>query len=230
MTRLAIVLSLGACSASAPPVDHAADAARPDGRVVVLGDGAEDTPFTHYRATATSAVVPFGGTPYCNYTVQLQDLAVDVIAHGPAEVTTATVAYHRVETAPGCTYAPAPPNDSYFDHRGGPTADTGNGFAPALVGRATNSPIADGTAAITLAGGGGAVDLTFRRTDTGDPKLDWTVTVNGVALAQASCAPGSIACYGGALEGAVFSCNADGQTLTPTTVCANGCADAISCR
>ncbi len=199
----------------------------------------EETPdagtATYQRYTgrlATTAEFPFGGPPYCNYTVRLRDVEADVVFRDASLVVAMTLDDTTVEATVGsCRFPPAMPSPQVFEHRGGPWGVNLDGkIRPVLSGLDANRPKTAVSAEVSApAAAGVEVSLRWARTDQ-DPTLTWIVTAS-LPLTPAPCTTGTAVCLGGG-EGTLFSCvdgTAMGGTVMGTVLhevmrCEAGCA------
>lgn len=200
------------------------DAVRSDARLP--SDGETGGEFQRLIGTVpASPRVLFGGSPYCDYAVTIESIAVEVVMRGADALASAVVRGDRIEEAlNNCPNPPAPPDRLVLDHRAGEVSpDAGGRFVPTLTGVATNSPIVDGALVVTRSDAG-AVSATMRwtRTDQGPP-LVWTVALaSPVALEQRSCVTGDHYCTGSVERGILYLC-VDGSSLDEVERCASGC-------
>ena len=186
----------------------------------------EDHGIAWYAARlAATATVPFGGPPYCNYSVRLTDVRIDVTMNANAGLSSMLVADTMNEATVGmCSFAPAPSNRQGFAYLGVPLpADPDGDFTPILQGLPANAPKTALGVTITR-GAADALSATIRwsRTDQ-TPPLVWTVaTQSPVVLARKTCEVGKTYCLGGSNQGLLYSC-VDGSHLTRVKVCSPGC-------
>lgn len=166
---LAVALLAGGCGEVAsthPAVDAGGqpDSNRPP-------DAAMGIPFK--GTMAQTPVVPFGGTPYCNYTITLKQIEIDLDILTSGQVTTGGVQALNVEgTDANCPYPPAPAAIANYTLQ----SSVPNGTATRLTfqGATGNAPAASLVANLSSVGTGYSAMLTFHRTDQGPP-LDWIV-------------------------------------------------------
>lgn len=197
-----------------------------DARVGSGGGTAE-----HYRFTGTlasTATVPFGGSPYCDYAVTLRDVVVDVVLREDSYLVNSLVTDTMIEQAlNGCPHQPAAPNAQVFEYRGSPLAGDSS-FQTALEGRSTNSPVTALELALTApAAAPPSANVRWTRIDQGPP-LSWTVRADNLALVPISCEQGAPVCVGRD-EGTLYTCT-DGMRLRESKRCAAGCASATACN
>jgi hypothetical protein len=200
------------------------DAARIDARPT--SDGAHGGDYQRLTgAAAASPRVLFGGTPYCDYAVTIEQITVEVIMHGPDALAGAVVSGDRIEEALNdCPNPPAPPNRLVLDERGGEvTSDAAGRFMPALTGVESNSPVVDGALVITRSDAGAmSAAMQWTRTDQAPP-LAWVVALaNPVTLEPRACVIGDHYCVGSGELGTLYQC-VDGSSLDEVQRCASGC-------
>lgn len=145
-----------------PPVEH-----------VDAGDGTAAT--TYVGKLDTTVTVPFGGTPYCKYTVTLKSVEIEVAALPNGTVIGAEARDTMIEaTVPPCSNSPAPPSARAFTF----TTYTATGADTAQIafsGAATNHPATKLLIDLKKVGGAYEASVSWHRTDQSAP-LDWTVT------------------------------------------------------
>ncbi|MBA3392075.1 MAG: hypothetical protein H0T89_05490 [Deltaproteobacteria bacterium] len=207
--RISSVLLVTACS-SATATNDSPDAGTP----------------TYQRYTgrlASTATFPFGGPPYCNFSVTLKDVELDVMFRDESFVVATTLKNRMVEANVGsCPYPPGMPSNQVFEHRGGPWGanDDGN-HRPILAGLDANKPE---TAVTAEVGGpnapGQRANLRWARLGA-EPTLTWIVTAS-VTLQLATCTAGAAICVGGT-EGSLYTC-VDGAVMHQVMQCEAGCA------
>ena len=220
LPHLLVVVAVG-CTATTDGVVEPDAPVAPDSPIVTEDQGVEW--FT--GRLATTQTVPFGGSPYCNYSVRLSDVRFDVTVHPIDGLTSILVADTMNEATVGtCSFPPAPMSRQGFSYLGVPQPPGANGeFSPMLQALPTNSP----QTAITVNLMRSTPDtLTttgrWARTDQTAP-LAWTVmTANPISLQRRTCQVGGIYCLGGSSQGLLYSC-VDGSHLTRIKVCTPGC-------
>lgn len=189
------------------------------------GSGAALSTYQHYSGhLATTETIPFGGDPYCMYSVTLKDVVVDVTFRDVMQLVTATVEDTMTEGIIGtCPYPPAMPNRQVFEHRSGPWVANPDGFyRPMLVGLPANRPATAITAEVSTPDAKVSLArLRWARTDQ-DGTLNWLVT-GSVTAEPVSCTPGALICVGGT-EGILFGCLEDGASLQLNKQCSAGCS------
>ena len=213
-----LILAVAACSAS---TEGSTEPPRVDAAPPGTG-GSPD--YVRYRGTlATTASMAFGGDPYCNYSVALKSVEIDLVLRTTDELSAMAIEDTMTESIVGtCPYEPSPPNRQQFTHDNGRAVPVnGDGKAePLLSGIASNQPMTAATAVVTVARDG-LVQATARweRTDQGPP-LKWIIsTPSPVMLQRSTCTPGGSICVGGSL----YSC-VDGMQMLATSICTAGCA------
>ena len=119
--------------------------------------------------------VPFGGAPYCKYTVTMKNIDIEVSIVPGGQVIGATVKNTRVEaTVPPCTFPPSNPSDQSFAFT--TLTQLPNGDELAFSGaRPRTTPATTLTLDITPAGTTYKATAHWHRTDQ-DTILDWTVS------------------------------------------------------
>jgi hypothetical protein len=147
-------------------------------------DAAIDSPLgagtTAYRGTLdTTAATKFGGSGFCEYTITLKQVEVEINVSVTGEVKSATAldltSEAVVPVVPPCTFSPAPPSIQKFTLKS--ATPTATGAMLVMQGDAANKPVT--SLAITLTSGVGAYSAGARwvRTDQ-QPPLMWMVTAN----------------------------------------------------
>jgi hypothetical protein len=117
--------------------------------------------------------VAFGGAPYCNYTITLKQLEVDLGILASGQVSTGRVQALNVEgTDANCPYMPIPPTIANYTLQ----SATPNGNATKLTfqGDPGNVPAASLVVNLSRSGSTYSAMLTFHRVDQPAP-FDWTV-------------------------------------------------------
>lgn len=138
-------------------------------------DGPMAIPFKGTMAQTTP--VAFGGTfnniPYCNYTITLRQLEIDLGILTSGQVTTGRVQALNVEaTDATCTQPVIPANIASYTLQS--ATPSGNTIRLVFQGAAGNAPAASLIATLTPSGAAYSAALTFHRTDLGPP-FDWIV-------------------------------------------------------
>ncbi|HEX2688262.1 MAG TPA: hypothetical protein VHN14_16645 [Kofleriaceae bacterium] len=143
---------------------------QPDGRP---SDAAMATP---YKGTiAQTLLAAFGGTPYCNYTITLKQLEIDLEILSSGQVTTGRVQDLNVEgTDATCPDGPIPPTIANYTLTSATPASGGTMLA--FQGAPGNAPTVSLSALLTPSGTAYTVILSFHRIDQ-SPPLDWSVIV-----------------------------------------------------
>ncbi len=174
---------------------------------------------------ASSQTVPFGGSPYCMYSMTLKDIVLDVTTHPDDGLVTMLVADTIDEKIVGsCPYGVTTGNRQLFDHRDGPVLpNLMDAYVPDLAGAPTNSPRVAVTATVVADKTPLEASLRWRRTDQSAP-LDWVVeTTTPIVLERVSCEVGDVYCLGGSTQGSEYGC-IDGVHFEQLKRCTNGCA------
>ncbi len=132
--------------------------------------------------------IPFGGFPYCNYQVTLQN--VQMALTSTANGYSSSVQFIAVEQSlNGCQFPPTPPNGHHYSANGANITKNGNNFhivySPDVLNAPQCSLVFDGTLSDNSISG----DLTLHRIDQPSP-LDWTAT----PFIQIFTAPPQITC------------------------------------
>lgn len=144
-----------------------------------LPDAGPDAPpgSTTYRGTLmATSVTPFGGSPYCNYTMTLRDLEAELALSTTGAIVGGSAQAISVEaTVPPCPNMPIPPRLLKFTF--GSATPIGGAIMVVLNGVATNDPKASLTMTVTPSGGALSAVSRWTRTDQPAP-LDWSVTAN----------------------------------------------------
>ena len=222
MRCVLVVGLLGACASSNVDIVGGADAAQP-------ADGPKPGPdpgVQRYIGQLTmTATVPFGGTPYCSYSMTLKAVTFDVTVHPTGGLTTMSVTDMTNEAIVGtCPYAPAAATLQGFAHEGGPTLPDANGsFKPVIDGLATNQPMTALTVVVQpMTDASINVTARWQRTDQ-VPTLTWVITTPAaVPLARVPCEVNGIYCLGDRAVGSLYGCT-DGIHLTAIKHCSAGC-------
>lgn len=183
--------------------------------------------FVRYKGSlAMTQTVPFGGMGFCDYSVVLKNVDLEVVLRDAQELAAMTVEDTMTEAVIGtCPYTPEPPSRQQFSHNSGrplPKNADGN-VEPVLTGIAANRPMTSALALVTVRN---ASELTatvrWERTDQGPP-LKWIVaTTAPITLTPQTCTPGANVCAGGA-QGTLYTCD-DGMKMIATKLCGTGCA------
>lgn len=144
-----------------------------------MPDAGPDAPpgSTVYRGTlAATAATPFGGNPYCNYTMTLRDLETELALSTTGAVVGGSAQAISVEaTVPPCPNPPIPPRLLKFTF--GTATPIGGAIMVVLTGAATNDPRASLSMTVTPSGGALSAVSRWTRTDQPAP-LDWSVTAS----------------------------------------------------
>jgi hypothetical protein len=125
-------------------------------------------------SVASVGPIQFGGSPYCNYQVTLQNLQMVLSQTGNAYSSTVQCLVVE-ESLNGCPFPPNAPSLHHYTASGAGIIKTGNDFLIVYSPDPGNNPqcslVFDGT----LSGNSVFGDLTFHRADQPSP-LDWTAT------------------------------------------------------
>ncbi|HEY6176299.1 MAG TPA: hypothetical protein VIX73_17710 [Kofleriaceae bacterium] len=124
----------------------------------------------------------FGGTPYCNYTITLKQLAIDLAILPSRQATSGHVQALEVEgTDASCPNPVIPPTIANFTL--GSSSVGAAGTTLMFQGAVANNPMVSLVGTMTATGSQYTVVLTFHRTDQMAP-LDWTVQTTVILSAQ----------------------------------------------
>lgn len=141
-------------------------------------DAAIGTPYTGMLNQTTA--VMFGGTPYCNYTITLKQLAIDLDILPTGRASSGRVQALNVEaTDASCPYTATPPTIANYTLSSSSTGASGATLM--FQGAAGNAPMASLVGSLTPSGGQYSAVLTFHRTDQMAP-LAWTVQTPAILL------------------------------------------------
>ena len=225
-TALALVMLAAACSA--PPPDGHVQEMQPDASVPTA-DAPPGMVMGYQRFIGTlqsTASVPFGGAPYCNYKVVLQNVLVDITLDPTGRLTWMNVDDTMVEAVVGsCPYPAQQPSAQVFEYQSSAPLTAGNDgtYSPTLTGLSTNRPATALTVKVaTVSPTALNTSATWHRTDQ-VAQLNWTVmTASPIDLAVAPCQVDSIYCLGGSTLGALYQC-VDGTHMTVVKTCTTGC-------
>ena len=220
MRALALVIAAGCTTGTEGFV-------QPDAQVATDSPIATEDPGIEWYAArvTTTPTVPFGGTPYCNYSVRLSDVRLDVMMSPTDGLSSMLVADTMNEATVGtCSFPPAPSSRQGFAYLGVTRPpDSAGVFTPMPQGLPANSPKTALDVSIKRAATDAlTATVSWTRTDQAAP-LAWTVTTtNPIALARRTCEVGKVYCLGGSNQGLLYSC-VDGSHLTRIKVCSPGC-------
>lgn len=175
---LPIVLCAAACGDVASVPNDAASVPK-DGSVA----GTATTYKGHLEMTPP---VPFGGIPFCDYTMTLKQLDVELTIEASGAVRSGRVQDLNVEavvdTTPPCPDGAIPPNiASYTFASAAPGTD---GTMLTFVAASTNAPDVDLTATLSSAGAVKTVKLGFQRINVEDDILAWAIAATVTLTAQ----------------------------------------------
>lgn len=133
-----------------------------------------------YKATIDQTpAMPFGGSPYCSYTIVLKQLDVELgILPSSKQVTTGRVQDLNVEavvpTTPPCEYPAADPTIATYTLTSATPGASGTTLT--FQGDPANAPAVSLGAELSSAGSVYQAQLGFQRTDEPSP-LNWSVLV-----------------------------------------------------
>lgn len=165
--------SRGGDGAPAPAPEAGAPSAPTDGG---RADGGRPAPLpdqTFAGTLAKSKTVVFGGSPYCTYSMTLENIAIEVTFDGSGDVKAATVTNRAVERALfDCPNPAQPPSDHSYTLTSAYTTVTGTRLE--LAGAGTNSPRTSLVVNLETPNGAYEANMTWKRTDQA-PSLNWTV-------------------------------------------------------
>lgn len=164
-TRIAILtVAMAAGCGEIPPASPDAGPDAPPGSTVYRG------------ILAATGTFPFGGSPYCSYTMTLRDLEAELALSTTGAIVGGTAQAISVEaTVPPCPNPPIPPRLLKFTF--GSSTALGGAFMVVMNGAATNDPKASLTMTVIPAAGALSAASRWTRTDQPAP-LDWSVTAN----------------------------------------------------
>jgi hypothetical protein len=141
-------------------------------------DGAvNETPIMYKATMDQTPATPFGGAPYCSYTITLKQLDVELgILPSSKQVTTGRVQDLNVEAVvPPCQYGPTPPSIATYTLASA-TRSMNGGTTLTFQGDPANAPVVSLGGELTSAGSVYQAQLGFQRTDEPSP-LNWSVLV-----------------------------------------------------
>jgi hypothetical protein len=122
------------------------------------------------RSTST---VNFGGSGYCNYSMRMEDVRMQLTVDSSGGVLNVNIAATAIEESPQCQQRPIPRNVHSYDYT--TTAATGARGPLTLSGSQTNEPHAKATIEVTLDGTTPHATIRWQREDTTDPLLAWVI-------------------------------------------------------
>jgi hypothetical protein len=135
-----------------------------------------DVPLVMFGGTSA------GGIMYCNYTITLKQLDLQLAILPSGQVTSGHVQDLNVEAVVpsptlGCTATNPPPIPANIAMYQLATATAGTGaMTLTFQGGTSNMPLATLVAVLTKVGSLYSAKLTFHRSDAPDPVFEWTVT------------------------------------------------------
>ena len=141
---------------------------------------------TTYKGTLdTTKAVPFGGTPYCAYTITLKDIEIEIAALESGDVIGAAVKNLAVEgtpqTDPPCPHQPMAPSMQRFALT--TVTKTASGATLAFEGASTNRPETSLVIDLTRVGVTYEASAGWKRSDQ-TPPLVWEVRAKLTLAAQ----------------------------------------------
>jgi hypothetical protein len=151
-------------------------------------DAASDAPVdavppAPYKGTqAETSPAMFGGTPYCNYTITLKQIEIDLSMLPSKQASSGRVQALNVEgTDASCPNGVIPPTIANYTLSA--SAPSSGGTTLTFQGAPDNQPQASLVANLTPTGTQYTAVLTFHRTDQ-IPQLNWTVQTTIVVSPQ----------------------------------------------
>jgi len=192
----AAIVTSTACSSSVEPLPPLASTATARRDAGTKSDGAPADPIDETDAEATHPIVDgaaaqtfkgtlaetlpvkFGGDPYCQYSVKLKPIVIEVAVLDSGEVIAATVQDTTIEavipTTPPCPYGPMEPSAQTYALTTTVKNDAGTGLTLSFKGAAGNRPTT--SLVIDLVKNGASYDAScvWKRTDISAP-LDWQI-------------------------------------------------------
>jgi hypothetical protein len=130
-------------------------------------------------SVAATAVVEFGGPPYCYYTVQLTNIASSVQVNAGTVSAARVTALHTEQAIRGCPYAPLAPQTHTYTLNSATVTD--HHVAIRYDAAPANAPTAalDFVGDISADGHSIAGTFTWQRVDQASaPNLEWRVTAD----------------------------------------------------
>lgn len=158
------------------------------GEVARQADAGTDAPHidpvAYHGALAQTTPVDFGGSPYCNYTVTLKQLSVDLTVlpqpTGPSLVSAGHIeALNHEETPMACPNGTIPDNIAKYNFA--PSSPASGALT--FTGDATNNPVVMLSVELEQTGTVYQVKLGFHRDSGVADILNWTVMAT-VSLSQ----------------------------------------------
>jgi hypothetical protein len=118
-------------------------------------------------------VVAFGGTPYCNYTITLRQISLEVDVLPGMQVTSGRAQALNVEgVLPPCPHGSIPPTIATYTYQSATPIQGGQQLT--FKGAGTNNPGVNLVVDLSSAGAGFQARMAFHRVDQPAP-LDWSV-------------------------------------------------------
>lgn len=169
--HLAIACVVGGCGAVTGPVGGDAGGSTPDGARTPDAAMAR----TYQGSIGQTPAVPFGGAPYCNYTITLKQLELDLDIMPAGPVVSGRVQDLNVEgTDASCPNGVIPASLAHYTLQSAVASGTTTQLI--FLGAPDNVPAVSLTADLSPTTSAYSAVLHFHRTDQ-DPPLDWAVTV-----------------------------------------------------
>ena len=132
-------------------------------------------PKTFHALLDATPATPFGGDPYCKYTITLKQLDVAISVKASGQVESATIQDLNVEAVvPPCPYGPADPSIAKYSLDAAKPISGGTQLT--FKGDATNAPAVMLTVDLQPLATLYMAKLAFLRTDQ-QPPLAWNVAV-----------------------------------------------------
>jgi hypothetical protein len=169
-SSLAILLCVSACGEVGRTVlDAATDSGGGDG-------GGGGVPTTYKGTLAQTTAVAFGGAPYCNYTITLKQLDVQLAILPSKQIMSGQAQALNVEaTEAACPNGTIPASIAKYTFA--PAKPSPSGTTLVFTGAAANAPVVTLSVDVVSAGTAYQANLGFHRTDSPIASLNWTVIV-----------------------------------------------------
>jgi hypothetical protein len=128
-----------------------------------------------YKGTlATTKTVKFGGSPYCEYTITIKEIAIEILQLEDGTIGLARVRNVAVETSvPPCPHPPMDPSN--HDYALSSATKTASGITVKFVGAGSNRPNTSLVIDLAQKGDGFDAAAQWKRIDQKAP-LDWLVS------------------------------------------------------
>jgi hypothetical protein len=161
---------LGTGTSAPKPDDASSDTSSIDD-VTLEPNGSQKT----YKGTlATTKTVKFGGSPYCEYTITIKEIGIEILQLEDGRIALARVRNVAVETSvPPCPHPPMDPSN--HDYALASATKTASGITVKFVGAASNRPNTSLVIDLVQKGDGFDAAAEWKRIDQKAP-LDWLVT------------------------------------------------------